>query len=1053
VSGDYTRFTFKPRNRFSGVLQQQGRVQLDSDWNEAIDIIRHRVEIQALDTFGPVGVPFLTAKDAFKVSVAPGPDLAIAPGRLYVDGLLVECFAEDKASYLSQPFFPLPASAKAPSGSVVVYLDVWEREVTYVEEPSLLDVALGGADTATRTQTVWQLRAEKREPAACGVTVGEPASAGFLSTDAVTPPPPDDPCLLPPISGYRGIENRLYRVEVHKGGKLGAALFKWSRDNGSIVSPVTDIAVGGGKTTLTVKLIGRDQFLRFNKNNWITITDDHRELHGEAGEMAFIEDIDEANSTIVLDRQIPTGTARAFGATPGEIVARHTRVQRWDQDKQVNTLDPDGLMTTGAGPIAIEDGITVSFGTKSGGDFRIGDYWVFWARTATAEVEKLVKAPPRGIRHHYVQLAAITGLGAAEPKVEDCRPKPPHDCCCCCLVTVGKSEDRATDFETLAEAVAKLPMIAPDEKVPVIICLQPGRHEVPETVTVSRPRTTIRGCGFGSRIVGGKVTAVKLAGTEQALEHLAAESDTSGPTIEVTGEKVRIERCRIGNAAKGPALASHEANMLTVRDCEILGQGGLALGGTRLDAADNLISGGPVLVLDRSALVRIRGNHIVGSVGHGIVLGETTLVYFVEIERNLIERAQGIGIASLDRGGTASGGPIVTAPASPAGIATNGGQVPRTAVLELVIDGNRIQQCDGGAYKWSAARPPAGGIVLARAGSARIVDNQILNNGLAAKAPVCGLWIGASRGLIVHRNRIEGNRPAPGAELLGLAQGGIRIEEARVNIAPAGQGEPAAVDITPAGAGEPAAVDITPAAEISENIVDPPFGHALYLVGEGAMTIRDNRLRSRGLLSREIKTSGRSGFDQWGRECSSVFVLNLGFATMFSLTAQAWGFGLATAQPAVLVTAQPAQPAQPAVGFIGIGRRQTSLSGGQVRFTGNQVRLDLRDPGAALVPVNIGIFTADDSLIAHNQTEGLVNMAGPTVFDVIFIDLFAIALTTRQLGNGLFTPPLLTLISLMSFATYNHCLDNQAASCVLPFGGQVASQNNLVIAPSVFCRG
>ena len=50
---------------------------------------------------------------------------------------------------------PLPAA-----GDAVVYLDVWEREVTYVEDPALLDVALGGADTATRRQTVWQVRVD-----------------------------------------------------------------------------------------------------------------------------------------------------------------------------------------------------------------------------------------------------------------------------------------------------------------------------------------------------------------------------------------------------------------------------------------------------------------------------------------------------------------------------------------------------------------------------------------------------------------------------------------------------------------------------------------------------------------------------------------------------------------------------------------------------------------------------------------------------------------------------------------------------------------------------
>ena len=130
MSGDYTRFTFEPRKRYSGVLMQQGRVQIDSDWNEEIDILRRRLRTTALDTLGPIGVPYEVSPDAFKIGFIPGSpaDLSIGPGRLYVDGIQIECFAEDGATYRNQPFHPplaLPAS-----GDAVVYLDVWEREIT-----------------------------------------------------------------------------------------------------------------------------------------------------------------------------------------------------------------------------------------------------------------------------------------------------------------------------------------------------------------------------------------------------------------------------------------------------------------------------------------------------------------------------------------------------------------------------------------------------------------------------------------------------------------------------------------------------------------------------------------------------------------------------------------------------------------------------------------------------------------------------------------------------------------------------------------------------------
>ena len=164
-----------------------------------------------------------------------------------------------------------------------------------------------------------------------------------------------------------------------------AARFKWSRDNGSIVSAVGDIAVAGGQTTLTVNRLGRDQVLRFVVGNWVTVTDDFRELVGEPGEMARIIAIDETNTKLVLDRGLPTGSGRPFGANPAELAGRHTRVQRWDQSAPANTVDADGLIATATGPLDIEEGIRVSFSADpAGGAFNDGDYWVFWARTATA---------------------------------------------------------------------------------------------------------------------------------------------------------------------------------------------------------------------------------------------------------------------------------------------------------------------------------------------------------------------------------------------------------------------------------------------------------------------------------------------------------------------------------------------------------------------------------------------------------------------------------------------------------------------------------------------
>jgi hypothetical protein len=138
-------------------------------------------------------------------------------------------------TYLTQPFFA--ADEAPPFGDLfdpagwagqthLVYLDVWRRHVTAIEDPHIREVALGGPDTATRVQTAWALRI-LRDPA----RQGEPADAGGIGCsddlplwDALTAPPlgrvsaaaaaaPDaeDPCAIEPDAGYRGLENRLYR--------------------------------------------------------------------------------------------------------------------------------------------------------------------------------------------------------------------------------------------------------------------------------------------------------------------------------------------------------------------------------------------------------------------------------------------------------------------------------------------------------------------------------------------------------------------------------------------------------------------------------------------------------------------------------------------------------------------------------------------------------------------------------------------------------------------------------------------------------------------------
>jgi Family of unknown function (DUF6519) len=52
MSGDYSRRRFNKRMDFSTVLNQQGRVQLDSDWNELAEIMSRRDRVETVGTIG-----------------------------------------------------------------------------------------------------------------------------------------------------------------------------------------------------------------------------------------------------------------------------------------------------------------------------------------------------------------------------------------------------------------------------------------------------------------------------------------------------------------------------------------------------------------------------------------------------------------------------------------------------------------------------------------------------------------------------------------------------------------------------------------------------------------------------------------------------------------------------------------------------------------------------------------------------------------------------------------------------------------------------------------
>jgi len=442
MKGDFTRDTFDATRHFRRVLMQQGRVQLDADRNEQAAILLHYLQALAADLIGPHGGPAKddgTPGDEFALRVTTDQkDFTILPGRYYVKGVLCENEARQDATgtpidttYFTQPNYPLDKEKdKLPTGSLLVYLDVWERHLTYLEMEntdgsvvSIREAALNGPDTATRAQVVWQVKtkastisaSDAKDYAKFLAGLGDEIrpTTGRLKARAIQPTPgPDDPCLIPPESRYRGAENQLYRVEVHLGGTAvgtPTATFKWSRENGSVIFPIRHIE----DKNVTLETLGRDARLGLQVGDWVEIVDDDYTLRNQAEPLLKVDAIDYDNNVVTLkDKPV---------SMVGQDAKKHPLLRRWDQrETEKSKLTQDGALPISESAsdwIELEDGIQIQFQPSTTGQpnyYRTGDYWLIPARTATGDVEwpGPAGAPlalgPRGIEHHYAPLWIIS---------------------------------------------------------------------------------------------------------------------------------------------------------------------------------------------------------------------------------------------------------------------------------------------------------------------------------------------------------------------------------------------------------------------------------------------------------------------------------------------------------------------------------------------------------------------------------------------------------------------------------------------------------------------
>ncbi|MCY1019282.1 Ig domain-containing protein [Pyxidicoccus sp. MSG2] len=310
-------------------------------------------------------------------------------GRLYVAGLPIVQVQDVLYSQQADPNDPLltppPVGTKRTD---TVYLDVWTEPVTYVEDPEIREIALGGPDSSTRLRTRNRVRVAQG-----GVTpTGNGVGLGTLATEG----------------SYTAQANRLYRVEVDTAGNIGTATFRWSEDNASTLQRIIEPIPPGSKRVVV------EDAAAFRKGDFVLI---RKEFGEEEHRISTV-----FGNVITLEGT--TGGQLALLPAASRVTAFTTfslddrpMLQRWNGFRVPIPADPADATLSSA--ILLNDGVQVRFGGRA---MRRGDHWSFKTRYLAGDessginpetrIEQLAFQRARGVVHHYVPLATFTRDGS-----------------------------------------------------------------------------------------------------------------------------------------------------------------------------------------------------------------------------------------------------------------------------------------------------------------------------------------------------------------------------------------------------------------------------------------------------------------------------------------------------------------------------------------------------------------------------------------------------------------------------------------------------------------
>ena len=525
ATDDLSRSAYYPQKRYSGVRMQQGRVLTDDDFNEQ-ELINHEDKrLSARDIVGIAGSPNQGFAIENVVDDAGSIDFDIAAGTFYIGGLRVE-LAEAQTFQLQPDWLQIPDfAAPAVERHDMVYLEVWQQQVSAVEDSELIEKALGGPDTTTRRRTMfrvklldgvgtnycpeaWQqvktsIQADIGGVWECGTQL---VSDARLTVAYETDGDAEDLCSPSVLAGYLGAENQAIRVQL-----VDEDHFTWGFDNAAPLYRITLEDAASDRKTIKLQTEPKDQAHWPSAGQvveilpWSAVLLNGEKMAQEISPGHFstlTSGYDPNSGEITLTTALPASFGEQWKNRDDQADLQTSRfgtealdseyffLRVWDRGSDTGSAATLGV---GSNVVLGNTGINISI---TGAHRMPGDHWIIAARPHTPDQvvpwQLETQRPPEGYRRFYAPLASIHwhAPGESEPVVYDCRRRfrPLTDLNGCCTFEVGDGVHSIGDFNSIEQAVRQLPSQGGR------ICVLPGVHKANLKI-FNRDNIHITGCG------------------------------------------------------------------------------------------------------------------------------------------------------------------------------------------------------------------------------------------------------------------------------------------------------------------------------------------------------------------------------------------------------------------------------------------------------------------------------------------------------------------------------------------------------------------------------